>query len=40
VLGEQALVLGGLLGTDVDDDDVKLAHNAIMNPRVLQRVGE
>src|SRR6266568_27604 len=27
-LGEQALVLRGLLGTDMDDDDVQLAHNA------------
>ena len=27
-LGEQPLIFRGLLGTDVDDDDVKLAHDA------------
>ena len=30
-LGKQPLILRGLPGTDVDDDDIKLTHNAIMN---------
>lgn len=29
-LGKKALVLRGLLGTDVDDDDIEFAHDAIM----------
>src|SRR4029077_17327542 len=29
LLGEQALILRGLLSTDVDDDDVQFAHDAV-----------
>ncbi|MBV9092615.1 MAG: hypothetical protein JO132_01860 [Streptosporangiaceae bacterium] len=36
-LGEQALVLGGLLGADMDDDDIEFAHDAIMNQPAARR---
>src|SRR5712691_11021536 len=38
-LSKQAFVLRGLLGTDVDDDDVELAHDTIMNGGVPPRSG-